>query len=108
MNKLFSLSFFLILLLSSYATVAQDANHWESIIKTGDSVKYILPVSEPAENWNSVEFDDGLWINGISGIGYGDGDDNTEISSTLSVYIRYRFEISSLSSIVQLILDFDD
>ena len=86
---------------------AQTIDHWESIIKTGDPVKYLVPDSELPSDWNTLGFNDSGWTDGISGIGYGDGDDLTEIEPCLSVYIRYEFSIADVSVIDALLLDMD-
>ena len=86
---------------------AQSIDHWESIVKTQDAVKYLVPDSNLPANWSTLEFDDSAWINGISGVGYGDGDDNTIIDPCISVYIRYRFTVTDISVIEKLILDMD-
>ncbi len=65
--------------------------YWETIINWGDTWKYSVPLNEPPSNWNGVYFDDSEWSEGPSGFGYGDGDDNTIIQQTMSVYIRKVF-----------------
>lgn len=86
---------------------AQSVDHWESIIKTGSPVKYLVPDSELPSDWNTLEFNDAGWTDGISGIGYGDGDDMTEIAPCVSVYIRYEFSVSNVAVIEALLLDMD-
>ncbi|MDX2430471.1 MAG: CotH kinase family protein [Bacteroides sp.] len=86
---------------------AQTIDHWETMIQTGDSVKYLVPESELPSDWSTLEFDDSMWTDGISGIGYGDGDDSTEIDPCISVYIRYSFSIPDISVIERLLLDMD-
>lgn len=86
---------------------AQNIHHWESIVKTGDTVRYLVPDSELPAEWNAVDFNDTLWTEGISGIGYSDGDDSTEIEPCISVYIRYKFTISDKAVIEKLLLDMD-
>ena len=48
------------------------------IFDEGAKVKYLVPEADVA-GWNEREFDDSNWEDGITGVGYGDGDDNTEI-----------------------------
>ena len=51
---------------------------------------------------------DSNWQQGISGFGYGDGDDATQIpSGTTVVYLRKRFTINDLELIDNLWLDID-
>lgn len=86
------------------------AGHWETVINQGDAWKYFVGVSQPPSNWNSIGFDDSGWLTGNSGIGYGDGDDNTVISQTLSVFLRKKITVADTSQIthLQFHMDFDD
>lgn len=84
----------------------QETDHWETIVRTGQSVKYLVPDSEVPSEWISFDFDDSGWTDGIAGIGYGDNDDNT-IDTCISVYVRYRFNLSDPKVINELILDMD-
>jgi len=98
----------LLLIFPGFSIVfAQGVDHWESIIKTGDAVRYIVPDSELPSDWNTLEFYDALWNEGVSGIGYGDDDDGTVIEPCISVYVRYRFTITDLEAIESLLLDMD-
>ncbi len=90
---------------------SQSIDHWETIIYSNDTWKYKLGTSEPDANWRNLTFDDSSWLEGEGGIGYGDWDDNTVISSgTWSVYLRINFNIIDTGKIVQAILnvDYDD
>jgi len=102
---------FYVLILSFFcqnAVFSQSVNHWETIVKTGDNCRYKVPTSNIGVSWISKDFNDGSWKTGVSGIGFGDGDDNTTISKgTTAVYIRYNFEIKDLSQIESLLLDID-
>jgi hypothetical protein len=86
------------------------ANHWETIINWGNTWKYMPGTAEPPPDWNQVVFDDSLWLSGPSGFGYGDGDDSTTISPTISLYIRKSFFVSDLNNInlAQFHVDYDD
>ena len=79
-----------------------------TLINQGDEFKYLIPTSEPDENWNGLNFDDSIWASGISGFGYADGDDATEIPiGTQSIYLRKTFGIDNPTAISSLILDID-
>ena len=79
-----------------------------TLITEGDLFKYIIPSSPVSSNWTSVNYNDNFWFGGLSGFGYGDGDDNTNITyGSLSVFIRKDFTISNINNIVSLILDID-
>lgn len=85
---------------------------WNSLITEGDEWKYIIPSSEPSPLWRSdTGFNDSGWNSGPTGIGYGDGDDATEVGAgTISVFMRKKFNISDTSGISEFILsiDYDD
>jgi hypothetical protein len=86
------------------------ADHWEALVLPGDVWHYFVGVSEPPANWIQSEFNDAAWPQGHGGFGYGDGDDATEISPTISVYIRRSFDVTDVSKIVSLsfYMDYDD
>ena len=71
-----------------------------SIVNQGDIFQYLIPTSEPNPNWKNLDFDDSNWLQGGSGFGYDDGDDETITpDGTLSVYLRKPFNISDLQSL---------
>jgi hypothetical protein len=84
---------------------------WETIIRESDETKYIVPTSIVSNSWVQADFNDESWESGPFGIGYGDGDDATEIpSGTISVFTRTSFTISDPEDISRMMLhiDFDD
>lgn len=101
---------FFTVLLTSSVLKAQNINHWESVVFDNDTWNYMLGTSEPDTNWRKLSFNDASWSQGIGGIGYGDGDDNTIVPNTVSLYMRKIFSIIDTSKIEQAILnvDYDD
>lgn len=87
--------------------VAQETDHWETVILPGRQCKYLVPASNVDPAWTTIGFDDSGWTTGTGGVGYADGDDNTIINPALSVYCRYNFTLSSPEVITQLLLDMD-
>ena len=83
---------------------------WDAKIDWGDVWRYWVGNSEPIANWELLQTDIGFWPLGQSGFGYGDNDDNTEISQTISVYVRKEFEIEDPSVIYKALfhIDYDD
>ena len=77
----------------------------------GAEVKYLVP-DKNVDGWNEIEFDDSKWEDGITSIGYGDGDDNTEIpgGQVASIYSRYDFDVPNASGLKQITfrIDYDD
>ncbi|MBN2174466.1 MAG: CotH kinase family protein [Bacteroidales bacterium] len=86
-------------------------DHWETIIDEGETWKYWIPNAEPVPAWKTPGFDDSNWLDGPSGFGRGDGDDQTVLpDSVATVYIRRSFNIPDTSDISYAILhvDYDD
>ncbi|MFO7869408.1 MAG: CotH kinase family protein [Bacteroidales bacterium] len=96
-------------ILFTYQENQESVKQWETIIDMGDEWNYILPNQNIAQ-WKDVSFDDSNWDVGNSGFGYGDGDDETIIPQTMSVFIRKTFTITDLDIIKKAILhmDYDD
>lgn len=101
---IFSICFFSIQLFS------QTIDHWETIVFAEDVWKYRVGDSEPPSNWYETSFDDANWDEGQGGIGYNDGDDNTIIQNTLSLYLRKDFDIVDISHLEMALFhaDYDD
>jgi len=99
----------LFLLISSTSTVLSQT-HWETAIYAEDNWSYFVGSTPPPENWNQLNFDTSDWGTGQGGFGYADGDDNTVIENTLSVFFRKTFNITSLEEIASLAIhaDYDD
>lgn len=81
------------------------------IFDEGAEVKYHVP-DQDVEGWTELEFDDSEWLDGITSIGYADGDDNTIIQGGQvgSVYTRYHFRVPDASSLdsITFKVDYDD
>lgn len=95
--------------ISSQAQLA-TIDHWETVVFETDTWHYFLGFSAPPTNWKEPSFSPSAWQTGPGGIGYADGDDNTIIPSTLSLYQRLDFNIVDSTNIVAAILhaDYDD
>jgi len=85
-------------------------NHYETAIYYNNIWKYFVGTSEPLSTWKTTVFNDGAWNSGAGGIGYGDGDDNTVIGNTISLYLRKTFNIIDTTHIAEAVfhMDFDD
>jgi len=101
-----------------------------TLIAPGEIWRYRKGTSEPEEAWNQITYDDEAWLQGSTGIGYGDGDDRTVLEDMrratddpdtaedesrpgyVSVYLRRRFLLTAeaRAAIDDLILriDYDD
>jgi len=85
-------------------------NQWDAVIDWSDNWYYWVGSSPPIANWEHPGTDISTWETGQSGFGYGDGDDNTVLPQTISVFVRKEFEVLDSSNIAKAIfhLDFDD
>ena len=85
-------------------------NHWEALVIPENNWKYWLGTSAPPNDWKLPGFNDQSWDTGQGGIGYGDNDDNTIISSVPSLFLRKEFQVLDLNDITQLLFhaDYDD
>lgn len=83
-----------------------QSSQWNSVVIPGQAWKYTLP-DGPNTNWTKSNFDDSSWSVGNTGIGYGDEDDETTISNTISLYMRKTFEIEDVSLVSRAVLDID-
>ncbi|MDA3881104.1 MAG: CotH kinase family protein [Prolixibacteraceae bacterium] len=94
------------------ATVFSQASseYWYTVVKPPHNAKYFLGNSAPGTGWNTNEFNDQLWISSTASVGYADNDDLTTIPSTLSVFVRTTFNISSIDEITRAVfhMDYDD
>jgi len=99
-----------LLVLASDKDKNNIVNSWDGEITIGDKWKYLPGAYEPPSNWNMINFSSSNWSEGMSGFGYGDGDDNTVLNQTISVYIRRSFTIENVDeiSIMLFHLDYDD
>ncbi len=104
------ITFFLFVFINYSTVYTQNVDHWETVIFDNDNWKYITPNLEPDTNWRKPNFDDSSWSTGQGGIGYGDGDDNTVVSPTTSLYLRKTFTIIDAAEISESVLhvDYDD
>ncbi len=85
-------------------------SQWDAVIDWGDVWKYHIGFTNPTSGWSELSFDDSSWLTGQSGFGYGDGDDNTTFSQTISVFVRKSIMIDDPSIIEKAVfnVDFDD
>lgn len=71
--------------------------------------KYFKAVSggpSTDDSWRQVGFDDSSWLDGQTSIGYGDNDDNTEITGMQNnyktIYLRKTFDVTGADKIESL------
>jgi len=98
------------IVLASGKNRKSSIDHYETAIYDNDNWNYLVPVIEPDTSWIYPGFVPTGWLNGPGGFGYADGDDNTVIATTNSVYFFKSFTITDTSDLVNAILhiDYDD
>lgn len=101
---------FLLFVYTFLEAQVSGVNHWETVIFDNDMWSYQVGISEPDASWRELTYNDNGWLKGMGGFGYADGDDNTTISSTISVYIRKIFKLADTSRIEAMVfhMDYDD
>lgn len=85
--------------------------NYRTLLQPGDACKYVIPNASTPIGWHGNYYNDANWRNGITGIGYGDGDDNTLVAiGTRSVFVRQNFTIPDPAMIKEIIfqVDYDD
>ncbi len=77
------------------------------VIPDGSLWKYHRGSSPPPSDWNQPGIDDSSWESGRTGIGYGDGDDLTELldmeGSYLSIFCRKTFTVFQPGTVGELL-----
>jgi len=82
-------------------------DHFESPIDHLSQWSYTLP-NAAIPNWYTTAFDASNWSQGKASIGYGDGDDSTDITGpTTTVYARINFNVTNFNDIAKAFLDID-
>ena len=94
---------------ASGKNTVNNISHWEALVLENNSWKYRLPNAEIA-GWTAANYDDASWSSGVGGLGYGDNDDGTTVSSNISLYARKSFTLSDKNMIdaLRLYMDYDD
>ena len=83
-------------------------------IRSGDVWRFLKGTQEPPADWVSLPFDDSAWFSGQSGLGFGDGDDVTDLpdmqGNYITLYARRLFHVSNPSLVIGMTLtvDYDD
>ena len=101
---------FLVLFASDKDYVSK-ITYWETLVGNGQPAKYIVPSSQVDNKWIEKDFDDQNWNSGQYGIGYGDEDDETVVSTgTQSIFARSYFQVDNPESIENMLfhMDYDD
>ncbi len=83
----------------------------EVFVEVGDTWRWFKGTEEasnPTTDWRQIAFDDGSWLSGATGIGYGDGPYATTITDMrdgyMTIFTRKEFNVTNVNDIDQLIL----
>jgi VCBS repeat-containing protein len=88
-----------------------------TFVNTPAPWSYLDDGSNQGTAWRAPDFDDSTWAVGPSELGYGDGDENTEVSfgpdgndKFPTTYFRHTFntDLANLVTDLRLFVDFDD
>jgi len=96
------------------ATISIADDETFMAFEKGDTWRYFKGTSFPGPAWNTSGFDDSTWLAGPTGIGYGDGDDQTVLTDMsgnyITAYMRKEFTIDDPSAVTGLgfRVDYDD
>ncbi len=89
-------------------TVTFEATGGEPLIADGATWRYLKGSSPVTSDWPAIAFDDSTWLVGPTGIGYGDGDDSTDLldmrNGYLAVFCRRAFDIGDPAALFELSL----
>ncbi len=114
MKFIYQFLFATLVLIVAEKTYAQipcpSADHFETVFFGNDQFKYELGSSSIPASWNTLGFNDASWLTGQGGLGYGDSDDSTVVTTTISLFVCKTFSITTLSNIQSALLhiDYDD
>lgn len=74
----------------------------DEVLSMGSTWRYLDPASFPGWTWKNPAYDDSSWAEGCAELGYGDGDERTEIDygpdptdKYPTAYFRTSFELSN-------------
>ena len=82
-------------------------DHYETSVFADSIWDYIIPTAD-IPLWNSSTFNSSAWLSGPASIGYGDGDDATDIIGPFTtIYSRINFQCTNINAIKKAILDID-
>src|SRR5215212_7102877 len=83
-----------------------------SFIPLGATWRYLDDGSNQSNAWRSINFEDDGWASGPAQLGYGDGDEATEVSygtnsgnKYITTYFRQTFNVSDVSLFTNLVLN---
>lgn len=69
--------------------------------------RYLDDGSDQGTAWRAMDFDDSAWASGPAELGFGDGDEATELDAGhITYYFRHKFDVAAADPIDEFILRF--
>jgi len=102
--------------ITACSTIIENVPPIETLIPRNSEWMFFRGKANPSEGilWTEMDFDELNWETGPAGFGYGDEDDNTELTDMpneyTTVYLRKTLTLDSAADLAlyQLEIDFDD
>ena len=97
--------FHLCLLIATAFAFALPTAYGEELIAKGSTWRYLDDGSNQGTAWRATDFDDSGWATGAAQLGFGDGDEATEINrGHITYYFRHSFNVDSPDDVAGLAL----
>jgi len=93
------------------AEMFQSSTLSQTLVSTGSTWKYLDDGSNQGTAWRAPGFNDTSWASGAAQLGYGDGDEATEVESGpdnskfVTTYYRHTFNATGVASYTSLSLE---
>ena len=95
-----------ILLVATALAFALPSANAEELIARGSNWQYLDDGSDQGTAWRATDFDDSAWESGAAQLGFGDGDEVTELQSGhITYYFRHAMTIDNPDDIAGLALE---
>ncbi len=92
--------------------IATESSHAAAFVPFGSTWKYLDNGSNQSNAWRSIDYEDDGWASGPAQLGYGDGDEATELSygtnaasKYITTYFRATFNVPDVSIFTNLVLN---
>jgi predicted phosphodiesterase len=89
--------------------LAEAVTAGKALIARGAEWRYLDDGTDPGTEWRGAEYDDAQWPAGAAELGYGDGDETTEIGfgpnkarKFITAYFRHAFDVAQPEHFVNL------
>ncbi|MDE0178727.1 MAG: fibronectin type III domain-containing protein, partial [Gammaproteobacteria bacterium] len=93
------------LLIAAVFAFALPTAYGEELIARGSTWRYLDDGSDQGTAWRATDFDHSGWATGAAQLGFGDGDEVTEIDSGhITYYFRHSFNVDNPDDIAGLAL----